>query len=307
VPATDVIHVYRDERPGQMTGVPWLSPVMALLHDLGDFLDAELMRAKVASLVVAMVTDMSGSKPEFGLEDEEDEGLLHMEPGGVVNLGPGQDVKFNSPTLPHNTDFVRDHLRGVAAGMDLPYEALTGDYRGATFSSARMARQEHRADVAAWRNHMLIPQMLVGIWNWVMPMAAAMRGWGEVPTAEWIAPPLPSVEPDKEPGVFAAELRSGMVAPSVALRRRGVADFDAHVGRLEADWEKIRAANLVRWIRIPATRLCRRPLSSKYRMRLGVISSISASCAMVSHGSQCCFSVVCAISCKSMRVVVKNQ
>ena len=44
VPADQIMHVYRVLRPGQVRGVPWLSPVMMALRDLDDYCDAERVR-----------------------------------------------------------------------------------------------------------------------------------------------------------------------------------------------------------------------------------------------------------------------
>jgi capsid protein len=49
VPAADVIHAFRVDRPGQYRGVPWAAPVIMTLWDLADYEDAELVRQKIAA------------------------------------------------------------------------------------------------------------------------------------------------------------------------------------------------------------------------------------------------------------------
>ena len=52
-PAGRVIHLYRQDRPGQMRGVTWFAPVMVALADLADYQDAQIMRQKIASCFTA--------------------------------------------------------------------------------------------------------------------------------------------------------------------------------------------------------------------------------------------------------------
>jgi len=53
VPAEQILHSYRVLRPGQIRGVPWLSPVMMALRDLDDYADAERVRKKIEACVSA--------------------------------------------------------------------------------------------------------------------------------------------------------------------------------------------------------------------------------------------------------------
>lgn len=244
VPAADVIHVYDVDRPGQLVGVPWMDAVIGALHDLGDFKDAQRMLMKIASCMVAVVEDMTGNNPAFGEQDDKPE-FESFEPGQIGYLRSGQSVKFNSPPTPVSGEFIADSLRDIAGALGLTYEALSGNFQGATFSSARMARQEHRNDVNNWRHHLLIPKMCEGVWRWVMELASALEGWGEVPTADWTAPPLPSVEPDKEPKMFRDAVRAGLKTPSQALLEQGVIDFEAHAQRYARDLAVLDALGLV--------------------------------------------------------------
>ena len=50
VPASEVLHVYRQDRPGQMRGVSWFAPIALQLQDLADHQEAQLLRQKIAAL-----------------------------------------------------------------------------------------------------------------------------------------------------------------------------------------------------------------------------------------------------------------
>ncbi|MFW6198507.1 MAG: phage portal protein, partial [Acidobacteriota bacterium] len=53
IPARDIIHIYRQERPGQVRGIPWSAPVLLRLADFDDYEDAQLIRQKIAACFAA--------------------------------------------------------------------------------------------------------------------------------------------------------------------------------------------------------------------------------------------------------------
>jgi capsid protein len=112
-------------------------------------------------------------------------------------------------------------LRRIAATIGVTYEDLTGDYSQVNFSSARMARMAHWANVHDWRWNMLIPQLCRGVWGWAMELSAGLEGWTETPGAEWSPPPMPMLEPDKEGLAYSRLVRSGAMTLYQAIRERG--------------------------------------------------------------------------------------
>lgn len=245
VPADRVIHVFDVDRPGQLSGVPWMDAVITALQDFSDYKDAVRMLAKISSCMVGVVEDTAGYGTAIGEQNSLSEELEHFEPGQFAYLKPGQTVKFNTPPTPQDTEFSADTIREIAVGMGLPAEALSGDYTSATFSSIRASRQDFQLTVDGWRDDMLIPQLCAGVFSWVMELAAALRGWPEVPTATWHASPLPSIEPDKDPKIFTAEIRSGRKSLAGALMERGIPDFEAHVEQVADGFAELDRRGLV--------------------------------------------------------------
>jgi lambda family phage portal protein len=224
VPADRVLHVYRVDRPGQIRGVPWLASAITRLKDLDDFEDAELMQQKVAACFGAFVTDMEGSAPALGVPGT-DETTGHpietLEPGHIEYLPPGKSVTFAQPPRVQDSSFTVRALRRVAVGLGVPYEELSGDYSQVNYSSARMARLAHWANVTEWREHMLITKLCGGVWQWAMQSAMEMEGWPEMPVAQWAAPPMPILEPDKEGLAYQRLVRIGAMTWPQMVRELG--------------------------------------------------------------------------------------
>ena len=148
VPAADCIHLFKPLAAGQLRGITWLAPVLLRLHELDQFEDATLVKAKVAALFTGFITDPDGTVG--GLSGDNRSGVLTvgMEPGSLIPLPPGADIRFSNPTE-HDAyaPFVKNHLRAVAAGLGLPYELVSGDLEGVTYSSIRAGLVEVRGIV----------------------------------------------------------------------------------------------------------------------------------------------------------------
>lgn len=230
VPAADVLHAYVVERPEQMRGVPWLTAAIAKLNDYDDYEDAVLTQQKVAACFAAFVQDLDGAATPLGQESTERENEEELQSGHISYLPPGKTVTFATPPSLADSggNFAAGNLRRIAVALGVTYEDLTGDYSQVNFSSARMGRLAHWANVEDWRWNMLVPQICDGVWAWAMGLAAALEEWPAVPRAEWSAPPPPMLEPEKEGLSYARLLRAGTVTLFQMIRERG-GDPRAHL------------------------------------------------------------------------------
>ncbi|MBF0160335.1 MAG: phage portal protein, partial [Magnetococcales bacterium] len=156
IPASEVIHMFRPLRPGQLRGEPWLAQALVKLHELDQYDDAELVRKKTAALIAGFITKPS---PEFAVAgedglsaDEEGSAPVTWAPGTMQMLLPGEDVKFSDPTDVGGNygEFMRTQLRAIAVGIGLTYEQLTGDLTGVNYSSIRAGMVEFRRRMEQW-------------------------------------------------------------------------------------------------------------------------------------------------------------
>ncbi len=59
IDASEIIHLYKVLRPGQIRGEPWLSRALVKLNELDQYDDAELVRKKTAAMFAGFVTRQS--------------------------------------------------------------------------------------------------------------------------------------------------------------------------------------------------------------------------------------------------------
>ncbi|UZE02149.1 phage portal protein [Pseudomonas mediterranea] len=156
VPASQVLHIFEPVEPGQLRGVPRLSPVLKRLRSLDNYDDAVLFRQEVANLFAGFISRPapdSGPVPRDPVTGEplsfDRDGftpMVALEPGTMQELGPGEEVEFSKPPDAGNNypDFMRQQLMAAAAGTGTPYEILTGDMREVNDRALRVVLNEFR-------------------------------------------------------------------------------------------------------------------------------------------------------------------
>ncbi len=224
VPAADVLHVFRSDRPGQVRGPSWFAPVLLRFKDFDEFEDATLMKQKIAACLAVLTSDPNGQA--LGVTGTGDTSTApetdSLEPGMIVNLPPGRDLTVvNPPSVTDYPEYSKVSLRAIATGIGVSYEDLTGDYTNLPFSAARMSRLRHWSRVEDWRWRLLVPQLLDPVWAWAGE-AAQVAGLPPLASrSEWTAPALPMLDPDKEGIAFSRNVRSGASNLFEAIRERG--------------------------------------------------------------------------------------
>jgi lambda family phage portal protein len=223
VPASEILHIYRPDRPGQMRGVSWFAPVALALQDLDDHQDAQLMRQKIAACFAAFRTTPDGDPGPNGADTDPLQ-LATLSPGRIQTLNPGEDITFASPPGVESYDeFTRAVLRSAAAGLGITYEALTGDLSGVNFSSARMGRMEMDRNVSSWQWLMLIPQMMQPIGAWIIEQWALERM--QRPSRDlrlsWTPPHRVLIDPTREIAALRDKVRAGFASRQSVIRELG--------------------------------------------------------------------------------------
>lgn len=225
IPADGILHVFDQERAGQVRGPSWFASVDVRLHDFDEFEDATLMKQKVAACMAAFVTDTEGSGSPIGgggTDTASGQPVDSFEPGMILSLPPGKEVTVaNPPQATDHQSFSAAALRGVAAGLGTTYEDLCGDYSQVNYSSARMARNGHMADVHDWRWNMIVPQFCAPAWLWMLEAIALVGEKIEIAPAMWTPPPVPMLDPDKEAGATQRLIRGGFMTHDEAVREQG--------------------------------------------------------------------------------------
>lgn len=218
VKASEIIHVFDQERPGQNHGVSWFHAILTRLKDLDEFDDAELLRRKIAACFAAFIRDLEVDQDETDIPDLVEK----INPGGIELLPPGKTIEFaDPPETREHKEFTGTHLRAISSGLGQTYEALTGDLSEVNFSSARMGRSDMNLTIDDIRWRILVPVMCDGVWRWFNEAAILAGEVQNFHRATWTPPRREYVEPTKDVKALKDAVRSGFMSHMEAIRSRG--------------------------------------------------------------------------------------
>lgn len=191
VPAEEMIHVFDAEEPGQIRGEPPPVAAMVKAFVLDRYDDAELDRKATTALFAGFITEADtgdGALPNEGA-DENGVAIAGMQPGTLQKLLPGEDIKFAEPSEVGGSyeAFQYRTLLAIAAGLGLPYAAVTGDVTKVNYSSQRAALVEFRREAEQLQFAVYVFLLCQPVWDaWLAQVCCPARSSspsGSSPTA----------------------------------------------------------------------------------------------------------------------------
>ena len=224
VPADEIAHLYKRERPGQIRGVPWLARSMLRLRELQEWSDATLVKAKTEACLGLIVTRPPGGGSPIGRTTTDADGkrIETLEPAMVAYLQPGEEVTTLQPSSNSSYEpFAIHHEMEAAVGAGLTYDQMTGNLRQANYSSLRAGKIEQRRLVEQIQWQVVIPQLCVPAMDWFL---AAAQAAGALPVeqdyrVDWVPPRHESLDPLKDINADIAAVRGGFEPlPEVTAR-----------------------------------------------------------------------------------------
>ncbi len=229
VQASDVIHLFRQERPGQTRGVPWIASAILKMHHLSGYTEAEVIAARAEACRMGFIT----SPEDDVMQDGEDAGqaVANFEPGRIERLLPGESFVESKPNRPGGQyePFVRTMLHSMAAGLGVSYATLSRDYSQANYSSGRLSLLDDRDN---WR---VLQQWLIENFHrpvfeeWldlaVLSGELSLAGYEANPdafrTVRWIPRGWQWIDPAKEMSAYKDAVRCGFTTVSDVVAQQG--------------------------------------------------------------------------------------
>lgn len=148
VPAEQLLHIYLPEWVWGSRGIPWAVTALRRLKMLGGYEEAAITAARAAAVKTAVYTQQEWADPNIGpaSTDIDSEMVQDLTPGAIEIAPRGYDLKpldWSWPNTEHG-EFVKESLRGIAAGLGVSYNLLANDLEGVTFSSLRQGALAER-------------------------------------------------------------------------------------------------------------------------------------------------------------------
>lgn len=151
VPASELIHGFRRDRPEQMRGIPWMAPGMLSLHHLANFMSSAVLAAEHGANHYGFFEqreDASAGPPIGQLEGEGASAITvaPSQPGIYDTLPAGYSFTPHESKYPNEVfaPFAKTVLQRIATGWRVAYHSLANDLEGVSFSSIRSGTLEER-------------------------------------------------------------------------------------------------------------------------------------------------------------------
>jgi lambda family phage portal protein len=256
-----VLHIFKCTRPGQMRGVPLITPALIRLFFLDQYDDAELERKRIAAMFAGFITSAAPEDviPIDGDDDSSGQdgiSLSGLEPGTLQTLLPGEDIKFSEPADVGGTyeAFQYRQQLAVFSALGIPYSLCTSDLRRANYSSLRGSIVEYRRKLEQFQHNIFVFQMCRPIWRrWLdtavlaqaLPLESGvyLAAQAAYQAAKWIPQRNDWVDPLKDRQAEKLAVDAGFKSRSDVIEAEG-SDPEETDQRIAADAERAESLDL---------------------------------------------------------------
>ncbi|HSW46010.1 MAG TPA: phage portal protein [Phycisphaerae bacterium] len=237
VPAKFILHLFREDRPGQHRAVPEITSTLGNFAQNRRFREAVIAAAEnIANFSVLVKT---GASLDEGPDQLTTFSTLPVQKGMMVALPGGGDAFQPKAEQPAATypEFTRSQLREEARPLNMPYNIAACDSSDYSFSGGRLDHLTYfvsvDVDQADIEDAVLDP--LFEVW---FAEAVLEYGWtdtGVTPAHSWAWPPRPQIDDQKTASARQMNLATGVETPSNIANENGY-DYEDHVQRLANDY-----------------------------------------------------------------------
>lgn len=142
VPAALILHLFRAERPGQIRGVPEITPSLPLFAQMRRFTLATIAAAETAANLSGVLTTEAPSSPD---DDDYAKPMdtVEIERNSLLALPYGSKLEQFKTEHPATTYamFKRELISEIARCLNMPYAIAAGDSSEHNYASGRLDYQ----------------------------------------------------------------------------------------------------------------------------------------------------------------------
>ena len=252
IPSADMIHVFRQDRPGQHRGVPEITPALPLFAQLRRYTLAVLSAAETAAdLAGVLYTDT----PAGGeTEDVEPMDSIRLERGMLMTMPGGWKMGQVQAQQPSTTyaEFKKELLNEIARCLNMPFNVAAGNSSGYNYAPGRLDHQTYfksiRVDQAFMAQKVLDRILAAWLWEYALEAGLVDRvptdGFRRIlPVHQWFWDGMEHVDPAKEASAQETRLKNHTTTLAHEYARQGK-DWEAELKQRAREVSLIRELGL---------------------------------------------------------------
>jgi lambda family phage portal protein len=256
IPSRDVIHSFRATRPGMIRGEPEATTSILQNKTFDQYNDFELVRKESRSAYTGMLTRQDFEDVDFNynpfdgkpIYEEEGQPELGLLPGTVMTGLPGESLTLfeGDNTGSGYADFQREQKLGIAAAQNIPFELMTGDWKGVNDRVYRAFINEYRRGIEADQDHLAVFQVCRVVKDWFIQAAILAD---IVQPKDYLANIHDYHTVVHQPQAWKYIHPEQDVKSKILEIENNLASTDSHVGRSGQDPEVVDAENILGEVR----------------------------------------------------------
>ncbi|HOF18977.1 MAG TPA: phage portal protein [Phycisphaerae bacterium] len=229
VPAPHMVHVFRQDRPGQHRGIPEITPALPLFAQLRRYTLAVLAAAEAAADFAGILYTDAPANGEA--ESVKPMDSIELERNMLLTMPGGWKMSQVEPMQPTTTyaEFKKEILNEIARCLNMPYNVAAGNSSGYNYASGRLDHQTYfkaiRVDQAFMALKVLDRILAAWLWEYALtPLATfdlpLMEG-RVLPTHQWFWDGTEHVDPAKEANAQETRLKNHTTTLAHEYARQG--------------------------------------------------------------------------------------
>lgn len=230
-PVKNVLHWFRKDRPGQVRGIPEITPALELFAQLRRYTKAVIAAAETAADIAALLESQAPADGEA--DDPEPFTQAPIDRGVMVTLPAGykmSQLKAEQPATTYEM-FVRLILREICRCLQIPLNIAMGDSALMNYSSGRLDHLGYHRGQRVTRSECEFEALrkMYGCWYQEGRLIPGYLPEGApelAPPYRWFWDSAESIDPEKDAKAEAAQLQSSTTT---------LAEIFASQGK---DWEE---------------------------------------------------------------------
>ena len=225
IPAANMIHVFRQDRPEQRRGIPETAAALPLFAQLRRYTAAVVASAeKCAEFAGILYTDNPTEGQAAAIEPLD---AFDIEYNKLTTMPEGWKMSefYVKPPLATYSDFKRELLSEIGAALGVPYAVAAGTSSGFTYASAKLDHQTYFRNLRNERGFVedAVLNRLFAEWfkEWRLLHGEYDLTGADAALAQWIWPRLDDVDFLAASRMTAMELANGTTTLAQEFAKRG--------------------------------------------------------------------------------------